>query len=157
MGRAGSDLALESADAVIVRDELTTLPAVIAQSRRARRIVIANLAIAFTFITVLGGPPRAPTPAAYIPELSKIEDVRRRHFLLLATWQAGIDDPSVAATTGPCCVAHCTTCSRGRASEEVRDLLPTRRAPRCELIDRATTAGWRLAARCTWSGVGGSP
>jgi heavy metal translocating P-type ATPase len=53
MGHAGSDLALETADAVIVRDELATLPAVIALSRRARRIVIANLAIATTFITGL--------------------------------------------------------------------------------------------------------
>ncbi|MCW2529664.1 MAG: metal-transporting ATPase, partial [Pseudonocardiales bacterium] len=53
MGRNGSDLALDTADAVIVRDDLATLPAVIALSRRARRIVIANLAIAATFITVL--------------------------------------------------------------------------------------------------------
>jgi heavy metal translocating P-type ATPase len=53
MGRAGSDLALETADAVIVRDDLATLPAVIALSRRARRIVIANLAIATAFITGL--------------------------------------------------------------------------------------------------------
>ncbi len=53
MGHAGSDLALETADAVIVRDDLVTLPAVIALSRRARRIVIANLAIATTFITGL--------------------------------------------------------------------------------------------------------
>jgi cation-transporting P-type ATPase J len=53
MGRAGSDLALETADAVIVRDDLATLPAVIALSRRARSIVIANLAIATTFITGL--------------------------------------------------------------------------------------------------------
>jgi P-type E1-E2 ATPase len=53
MGRAGSDLALDTADAVIVRDELATIARVIALSRRARRIVIANLAIAATFITVL--------------------------------------------------------------------------------------------------------
>ncbi|MDT5170303.1 MAG: cation-transporting P-type ATPase [Mycobacterium sp.] len=53
MGRAGSDLALETADAVIVRDELATIAKVIALSRRARRIVIANLTIAATFITVL--------------------------------------------------------------------------------------------------------
>ena len=53
MGRAGSDLALETADAVIVRDDLATVPAVIALSRHARRIVIANLAIAITFITGL--------------------------------------------------------------------------------------------------------
>jgi heavy metal translocating P-type ATPase len=53
MGRDGSDLALQTADAVLVRDDLTTLPAVIALSRRARRLVTANLAIAGTFITVL--------------------------------------------------------------------------------------------------------
>jgi heavy metal translocating P-type ATPase len=53
MGRAGSDLALDTADAVVVRDELATVPAVIALSRRARRFVIANLTIAATFISVL--------------------------------------------------------------------------------------------------------
>ena len=53
MGRAGSDLAMETADAVIVRDELATIPKVIALSRHARRVVIANLVIATTFITVL--------------------------------------------------------------------------------------------------------
>jgi P-type E1-E2 ATPase len=53
MGRAGSDLALDTADAVIVRDDLATIPAVIALSRRARRVVIVNLAIAAAFITVL--------------------------------------------------------------------------------------------------------
>ncbi|MGH3796336.1 MAG: heavy metal translocating P-type ATPase [Pseudonocardiaceae bacterium] len=53
MGRAGCDLTLDTADAVIVRDELGTLPAVIALSRRARRVVLTNLIIAATFITVL--------------------------------------------------------------------------------------------------------
>jgi len=53
MGRAGADLALDTADAVITRDELATLPAVIALARRARRLVIANLTIAATFIAVL--------------------------------------------------------------------------------------------------------
>ncbi|GAA1789321.1 heavy metal translocating P-type ATPase [Planosporangium flavigriseum] len=53
MGRHASDLALQTADAVIVRAELPTLPAVIALSRRARRLVVANLVIAATFITVL--------------------------------------------------------------------------------------------------------
>lgn len=53
MGGRGSDLALHSADAVLVRDDLTALPAVIALSRRARRLVVANLVIAGTFITVL--------------------------------------------------------------------------------------------------------
>jgi P-type E1-E2 ATPase len=53
MGRAGSDLALETADAVVVRDELATIPAVVDLSRRARRFVLANLVIAATFITAL--------------------------------------------------------------------------------------------------------
>jgi heavy metal translocating P-type ATPase len=53
MGRHGSDLALDTADAVLVRDDLGTLPALIALSRRARRVVTANLVIAGTFITVL--------------------------------------------------------------------------------------------------------
>ncbi|MCX5336193.1 heavy metal translocating P-type ATPase [Streptomyces sp. NBC_00140] len=53
MGRAGSDLALETADAVMVRDELATVPAVIALSRRARTLVVQNLVIAGVFITGL--------------------------------------------------------------------------------------------------------
>jgi P-type E1-E2 ATPase len=53
MGRAGSDLALDTADAVITRDELATVPAVLALARRARRVVAANLLIAAAFIAVL--------------------------------------------------------------------------------------------------------
>ncbi|SMC74987.1 heavy metal translocating P-type ATPase [Kibdelosporangium aridum] len=55
MGRTGSDLALDTADVVITRDDLSTVPAVIALARRARRVVIANLVIAGTFICVLAG------------------------------------------------------------------------------------------------------
>ncbi|MEV0915751.1 heavy metal translocating P-type ATPase [Streptomyces sp. NPDC049967] len=53
MGRAGSDLALETADAVIVRDELATVPAVVSLSRAARRLVVQNLVIAGVFISGL--------------------------------------------------------------------------------------------------------
>jgi heavy metal translocating P-type ATPase len=53
MGGAGSDLTLQTADAIIVRDDLSAIPAVIALSRRARRVVTANLIIAATFITGL--------------------------------------------------------------------------------------------------------
>ncbi|MFF7050251.1 heavy metal translocating P-type ATPase [Streptomyces griseorubiginosus] len=53
MGRAGSDLALETADAVVVRDELATVAAVVRLSRAARRLVVQNLVIAGTFITGL--------------------------------------------------------------------------------------------------------
>jgi cation-transporting P-type ATPase J len=53
MGRAGSDLALDTADAVIMRDDLATVPAAIALSRRARCVVAANLVIASTIIAAL--------------------------------------------------------------------------------------------------------
>ncbi|MDT5237484.1 MAG: cobalt/nickel-transporting P-type ATPase [Mycobacterium sp.] len=53
MGGNGADLTLDTADAVTVRDELATIPAVLALGRRARRVVIANLVIAATFITGL--------------------------------------------------------------------------------------------------------
>ncbi|AZM56645.1 cadmium-translocating P-type ATPase [Streptomyces sp. WAC 01529] len=53
MGRSGSDLTLETADAVVVRDELATVPAVVALSRRARRVVKQNLVIASVCIGAL--------------------------------------------------------------------------------------------------------
>jgi cation-transporting P-type ATPase J len=53
MGRHGSDLALETADVVVIRDELAAVPAVIALSRRAHRLVVANLVIAAAFIVTL--------------------------------------------------------------------------------------------------------
>ena len=53
MGRHGSDLALETADAVIVRDELALLPKVMHLSARAHQVVKANLAFAASVIAVL--------------------------------------------------------------------------------------------------------
>ena len=53
MGAHGSDLALHTADAVIVRDDLTTIASVITLARRARRVVIANLIVAGIVITAL--------------------------------------------------------------------------------------------------------
>lgn len=53
MGGTGSGLALQAADAVIVRDDLAAIPAVITLARRARRVVIANLVFAATVITGL--------------------------------------------------------------------------------------------------------
>lgn len=53
MGGAGSDLTLQTADAVVIGDDLTTVASVIDLSRRARRVVVANLIIAATFIAVL--------------------------------------------------------------------------------------------------------
>ena len=53
MGRHGSDLALETADAVVIRDDLSTIPSAIELSRSAHRFIVANLIIAGTFIAVL--------------------------------------------------------------------------------------------------------
>ncbi|MGK2866155.1 MAG: heavy metal translocating P-type ATPase [Mycobacterium sp.] len=53
MGRSGADLTLQTADAVTVRDDLSAIAAVLALAGRARRMVLANLAIAATFIAVL--------------------------------------------------------------------------------------------------------
>ncbi|WP_233197189.1 heavy metal translocating P-type ATPase [Cryobacterium sp. N21] len=53
MGRHGSDLALETADAVVIRDDLSTIPSAIELSRTAHRFIVANLIIAGTFIAVL--------------------------------------------------------------------------------------------------------
>lgn len=53
MGRHGADLALDTADVVIVRDELQTIPPLVTLARRARRVMTANLAIAGLFITGL--------------------------------------------------------------------------------------------------------
>lgn len=53
MGSARSELTLQTADAVVARDDLTTIPTIIAMSRRARRIVVANLIVAVTFIAGL--------------------------------------------------------------------------------------------------------
>ena len=55
MGRTGADLSVAIADAVIVQDDLTTIPAVVDLSRRARRLVTVNLVIAAGFIVVLAG------------------------------------------------------------------------------------------------------
>lgn len=53
MGRKGSALTVDTADAVVVGDDLSVVPALVALARRARRVVIVNLAIAGTFIVAL--------------------------------------------------------------------------------------------------------
>ncbi|RUP01527.1 MAG: cadmium-translocating P-type ATPase [Mycobacterium sp.] len=50
---AGSDIALQTADAVTVRDELHTIPTIIGLARQARRVVTVNLALAGSIIAVL--------------------------------------------------------------------------------------------------------
>jgi haloacid dehalogenase-like hydrolase len=53
MGGTGSDLTLQAADAVLVRDRLDTLPALVVLALRAKRVVAANLAFAITVIIAL--------------------------------------------------------------------------------------------------------
>jgi heavy metal translocating P-type ATPase len=53
MGSAGADLAVHTADVVVVRDDLRAIPTLIALSRHARRVVTTNLVIAATFIAAL--------------------------------------------------------------------------------------------------------
>jgi len=53
MGAIGSDVALETADVVLMRDDLMQLPYLIDLARRARRIVWQNIAFSLSVIVVL--------------------------------------------------------------------------------------------------------
>ncbi len=53
MGAAGTDAAMETADVVLMGDDLTRLPYAIGLSRRARRVIVQNLAFALTVVAVL--------------------------------------------------------------------------------------------------------
>lgn len=53
LGRRGSDLAVETPDVILVRDDLSTLPTTLALARRAQSVVRANLIFAATVIAVL--------------------------------------------------------------------------------------------------------
>ena len=53
MGAAGSDVALETADVVLMSDDLTKIPYVKSLSRRAQRVVWQNLAFAMLVIATL--------------------------------------------------------------------------------------------------------
>jgi Cd2+/Zn2+-exporting ATPase len=53
MGAAGTDVALETADVVLMADDLTKLPYAIALSRRTRRTIVQNLAFSLAVIAVL--------------------------------------------------------------------------------------------------------
>ncbi|HHN78043.1 MAG TPA: HAD family hydrolase, partial [Phycisphaerales bacterium] len=53
MGAAGADVAMETADVVLMGSDLSHLPRAIGLSRRARRIIIQNLVIALGVIAVV--------------------------------------------------------------------------------------------------------
>jgi Cd2+/Zn2+-exporting ATPase len=52
MGAAGTDVALETADVVLMSDDLTKLPYAVELSRRARRIIMQNLTFALGVIVL---------------------------------------------------------------------------------------------------------
>jgi len=53
MGGAGSDVALETADVVLIADDLTRLPYAVALSQRTRRTIIQNLVFSLAVIVIL--------------------------------------------------------------------------------------------------------
>lgn len=53
MGAAGTDVALETADVVLMADDLSRLPYAVELSRRTRRVIRQNLTFALTVIAVL--------------------------------------------------------------------------------------------------------
>jgi Cd2+/Zn2+-exporting ATPase len=53
MGAAGTDVALETADVVLMGDQLEAIPYAIRLSRRARRVVWQNIGFALAVIVVL--------------------------------------------------------------------------------------------------------
>jgi Zn2+/Cd2+-exporting ATPase len=55
MGAAGTDVAMESADVVLMSDDVSRLPGTLQLARRARRVVQQNLVFAFSVMLVLMG------------------------------------------------------------------------------------------------------
>jgi len=53
MGAAGTDIAMETADVVLMGDKLATIPLMVAIARKARRVLIQNLIFATSVIIVL--------------------------------------------------------------------------------------------------------
>jgi Cd2+/Zn2+-exporting ATPase len=53
MGAAGTDVALETADVVLMADDLSNIPYVIALSRQTRKTLVVNLGFAMTAIAIM--------------------------------------------------------------------------------------------------------
>ena len=53
MGAAGTDVAMETADIVLMRDDLGAIAAALRVSKRARRVVWQNIAFALAVIIVM--------------------------------------------------------------------------------------------------------
>ena len=55
MGAGGTDVALETADVVLMADELEQIPYLVELSRRTRRTLVFNLGLAMTLILMMIG------------------------------------------------------------------------------------------------------
>jgi len=53
MGAAGTDVAMETADVVLMGDRLETIPLLLGMARHARRVLIQNLTFATAVIALL--------------------------------------------------------------------------------------------------------
>jgi Cd2+/Zn2+-exporting ATPase len=53
MGAAGTDVALETADVVLMADDLGNIPYVIALSRQTRKTLLVNLTFAMAMIVIM--------------------------------------------------------------------------------------------------------
>jgi Cd2+/Zn2+-exporting ATPase len=53
MGAAGTDVALETADVVLMSDDLSKLPLALRLSQRSRRIITQNMAFALAMMVLL--------------------------------------------------------------------------------------------------------
>ena len=104
MGRHGSDLALETADAILVRDDLAAVPTIISLSRRAHRVVKANLVIAAAVITglvlwdVLGTLP-LPLGVAGHEGSTVIVGLNGLRLLRRSVWSGAASTPSQRSAT----------------------------------------------------------
>ncbi|MDQ3886143.1 MAG: heavy metal translocating P-type ATPase [Actinomycetota bacterium] len=109
MGGAGSDLTLHTADVIVARDDLATIPAIIALSRYARRVVTANLVIAATFITGLvtwdlAGHLPLPLGVAGHEGSTVIVGLNGLRLLRPASWRRAAQTGALPGPTGRRCV-----------------------------------------------------
>lgn len=97
MGAAGTDVALETADVVLLRDDLSGLPKALAGARGCRRVIAQSLVFAFSVIAalvVLTMTERLSLPLAVVGHEGSTFLVVLNGLRMLRTWRA-------EATAGP--------------------------------------------------------
>jgi cation-transporting ATPase G len=103
MGAMGTDVAIETADVALMGEDLRHLPQVLSHARRARRIMVQNIAVSLALITVLI--PLAATgilglaTVVFIHEFAEVLVIANAIRAARATPLPGTS--SVAATSGP--------------------------------------------------------